>query len=64
MSDVWNDEWLEGYEACVEGITEWECPYADGTYAAMQWLSGWRASDFDDRAADVIGQMETHHGFQ
>lgn len=63
MADVWTDEYNEGYDACEEGLSEWDCPYAEGTYAATQWLSGWHSANFDDRAADVIQAMENGYGF-
>ena len=64
MSSRWTDEWLEGYEACEQGETEWSCPYPPGSYDARQWLSGWQSADFDDRAADVLAMMENGYGFQ
>lgn len=53
-----SQDWQDGYDACCEGQTEWECPYDENTPEARDWLSGWQACDFDDRAQEQIAMME------
>ena len=52
------NEWQEGYEACQLGETSHGCPYADDTAEAIEWLSGWGACDFDDRAAEQFNLLD------
>ena len=51
------DEWLDGFEACQDGQSLWECPYEDNTQEAQRWQSGWHYCDFDDR----VSEMETEY---
>lgn len=58
-------EWQDGYDACQQGMTAFECPFLEDSEEAVQWLSGWQTCDFDDRAAEQISimeKMEANHG--
>ena len=57
-----SEEWLDGYDANEHGLTEWENPNDEHTDDFTQWLSGWLAADFDDRAEEQMIRMENSHG--
>lgn len=41
-----SDEFIEGQDAVLQGVTEADCPYAVGSNEAMDWMDGFLDEEF------------------
>lgn len=43
-----SDEFIEGQDAVLQGMTDADCPYAVGSDEAMDWMDGFLDEEFLD----------------